>query len=437
MNPDSSNVQLNFGDRQRAISNQRLGTILAIGFGGSVVLHLGLIVGINYWWQPAPAIDDEIEITLVEPIAVEPVSPSSQSIKLAPSPSVKPIVLKPRSKPLLTPKPMAIVVKSSPQLIVPQPVSKPMPIAAKSKSKPAGKVKPIPQPVPTPVNPPFPAERSLPIEKPQSKPAIGRVKPISTPIPNPAVNLPFPAERSLPIEKPRDPPTVKESMLQHSDVANDSKLPTQTVAPPVPTKKSIQPPPATPATSLPTNRSNLTRSIGDNNPANYPPKAVKKPLEDRNASDRMGKDQNSDRGFVQSNDSRSDLPDRDGRNRSHPATQTALNPSSGTGNGDGDRSSKSTSDSTTSQTGSGNGDLQCIQNCQIPKLQNLQDSDGGKDRLRIRIVVDANGLVLEATIAKSSDNPQIDSIILAGIKQMQFKPSGKIIKGIVKANILL
>jgi TonB family protein len=433
MNPDFRNVQLSFGDRQRAISNQQLGTILAIGFGGSVVFHLGLIVGIAYWWQPAPAIDDAIEITLVEPIAVEPVSPSSRSTKLAPSPSSS---VKTRTKPLPTPKPMEIAVKATPQLIVPQPVSKPRPIAAKPKSKPAGKVKPIPQPVPTPaVNPPFPTERFLPIAKPKLKPAIGKVKPISTSIP--AVNLPFPAERSLPIEKPRDPATVKESMLQHSDVANDSKLPTQTVAPPVPTKKSIQPPPATPATSLPTNRSSQIRSIGDNNQANYPHKAVKKPLEDLNASDRMGKDQNSDRSFVQSNDSRSDLPDRDGRNGGKIATQTALNPSSGTGNGDGDRSNRSAPASTTSQTGSGNGDLQCIQNCQIPKLQNLQDSDGGKDRLRIRIVVDANGLVLEATIAKSSDNAQIDSIILAGIKQMQFKPSGKIIKGIVKANILL
>jgi TonB family protein len=57
--------------------------------------------------------------------------------------------------------------------------------------------------------------------------------------------------------------------------------------------------------------------------------------------------------------------------------------------------------------------------------------------LRIRIVVAPNGLVLAATISKSSDNPQIDAIVLEGIKQMQFKPPGKIIKGIIKANIIL
>ena len=83
------------------------------------------------------------------------------------------------------------------------------------------------------------------------------------------------------------------------------------------------------------------------------------------------------------------------------------------------------------------GGLQCIQHCEIPNLRDLQDRDSGKDRLRIRIVIDPNGLVLAATIAKSSDNPQIDALVIEGIKQMQFKPSGQIIKGIIKANILL
>jgi TonB family protein len=91
----------------------------------------------------------------------------------------------------------------------------------------------------------------------------------------------------------------------------------------------------------------------------------------------------------------------------------------------------------TDRIGGNSGGLQCIQHCEIPKLRDLQDRDGGKDRLRIRIVIDPNGLVVAATISKSSDNPQIDAVVLEGIKQMQFKPSGKTIKGIVKANILL
>jgi TonB family protein len=109
-----------------------------------------------------------------------------------------------------------------------------------------------------------------------------------------------------------------------------------------------------------------------------------------------------------------------GGDSSFGASQTA---GSGNGNGNG--------------SGSGSEGLQCIQHCEIPKLRDLQDRDGGKDRLRIRIAIDPNGLVIAATISKSSDNPQIDTVVLEGIKQMQFKPSGKTIKGIIKANILL
>ena len=92
--------------------------------------------------------------------------------------------------------------------------------------------------------------------------------------------------------------------------------------------------------------------------------------------------------------------------------------------------------STGTGTGTGGG-LECIKNCQIARLQNLQDSAGGKDRLRIRVEIDPNGIVSAAEIVKSSGNPQIDEVILAGIKQMQFNPSGKPIKGIVRANIFL
>jgi TonB family protein len=81
--------------------------------------------------------------------------------------------------------------------------------------------------------------------------------------------------------------------------------------------------------------------------------------------------------------------------------------------------------------------LQCIKNCQPAKLKDLQDSDGGKDRLRIRVSIDANGIVTAAEIAKSSGNLQLDRTVLEGISQMQFQPSGKPIKGIIRANIFL
>ena len=104
-------------------------------------------------------------------------------------------------------------------------------------------------------------------------------------------------------------------------------------------------------------------------------------------------------------------------------------PQQGTGTGEGKTGGR--------PSGASGGGLQCIKNCQIARLQNLQDSDGGKDRLRIRVEIDASGVVVAAEVIKSSGNPQIDEVILAGIKQMQFNPSGKPIKGIVRANIFL
>jgi TonB family protein len=117
------------------------------------------------------------------------------------------------------------------------------------------------------------------------------------------------------------------------------------------------------------------------------------------------------------------------------------NPATANGNGDrdpqtGSDRSKTTTASNSSSGTSGTG-LQCIKNCQIARLQDLQDSDGGKDRLRIRVSIDANGVVTAAEIAKSSGNPQIDRTVLEGISQMQFQPSGKPIKGIIRANIFL
>jgi TonB family protein len=50
--------------------------------------------------------------------------------------------------------------------------------------------------------------------------------------------------------------------------------------------------------------------------------------------------------------------------------------------------------------------------------------------------IDVNGVLLSAEIAKSSGNLQIDSVVLDGVKQMSFNPTGKIIKAIIKANIL-
>jgi TonB family protein len=81
--------------------------------------------------------------------------------------------------------------------------------------------------------------------------------------------------------------------------------------------------------------------------------------------------------------------------------------------------------------------LQCINRCEISGLTDLEDRDGGKDKLRIKIAIDPQGNVTSASIAKSSGNSTIDRVVINGVKQMQFSPPGKVVERVVKANILL
>ncbi len=95
-----------------------------------------------------------------------------------------------------------------------------------------------------------------------------------------------------------------------------------------------------------------------------------------------------------------------------------------------------------SSSGDNDGDggvfgLQCIKRCEISGLVDLEDRDGGKDKLRIAIAIDAKGNVTSASIAKSSGNSTIDRVVINGVKQMQFSPPGKVVRRVVKANILL
>lgn len=391
------------GNRQRAASNQNLKTVLALGFGGSVILHLGLIAGITYWWQPSAEIDEPIEITLVEPVDVEPVPPSPPPIKLKPIPT-----------PISTPV---------------KPISKPIPIAIKPPKPIAAK--------PTPKSSPIPAK---PIAKPTPKsspiPAKLITKPLSTPIVNPT----FPPENPRPIAPPKARRPFKSATFPRKSFTNNSKPPSQTDSSPIPAK-------STPSPSLPTTTSHrtppLTQKTKDNQPPNYPSRTGKNPSEDSNPNDRQGEPPSRDRAVRSLSPGNGDRFNRSNSGEGEGGKQGNQNTSdSGSGKDEGDRSGNSPPSNhpqqgTTSQPSSGGGGLECIQYCQIPKLQDLQDRDGGKDRLRIRIVVDANGLVQEGSIAKSSGNPQIDEIVLKGIKQMQFKPTGKVIKGLIKANILL
>jgi TonB family protein len=121
-------------------------------------------------------------------------------------------------------------------------------------------------------------------------------------------------------------------------------------------------------------------------------------------------------------------------------TVTQGNTWRGARNGSGNELGKPGSSSSGGDDGDGGGGtfgLQCINRCEISGLTDLEDRDGGKDKLRIKIAIDPKGNVTRASISKSSGNSTIDRVVINGVKQMQFSPPGKIVERVVKANILL
>ena len=453
---------LSVSNRQRAISNQQLRTMIALGFGSSLLLHAGLIVGIAHWWHPSVDLDEPIEITLVEPTEIEPIAVASQPVAKPPKISItnppaqvarpQPTVLKSVSKPVVVtpaPKSVAVVVKpiSEPRTTAqPQPKSSSIPTKVKPSSRPLQTAKVNPPVNTNSIGKPFPIVPKTATSKPVQTTLIdnkiatpsnlkssqnrSKIKttlnsPFTSSTQQPPQNTPVPRswDRSI-SQTPRSQPISPPIPVQPNDRAAAIPKSPPATSPDVPTT-----PVTTPDLSSPMSPPSQTRSTK----IAQPPAGGNIPNNDRPIPSQYL----SPGGGLTGKGSRS--------GSSQAGSPQAPNSSQPSGNGDarpeGSRqgvggAAPGGDASSPSQTASGGG-LQCIERCQISKLRDLQDRDGGKDRLRIRIVIEPNGSVLEATIAKSSDNPQIDAIVLAGIKQMQFKPPGKIIKGIIKANILL
>jgi TonB family protein len=420
---------------QRSKSNQQQRSIVALGCCSSIVFHLGLIAGISYWWRSPAAVDEPLEITLVEPNEIESVTvlpspplPQPPKISIISPPAQvdrpQPTVLKSVSKPL--------VVSPAPAAVVAKPISKPTRIAKPTpgSSLTQTKAKPNPRPIQTAqVNPPV---NIKPIVNPfPAEPTNPTPSPVQTPLIDPPATKPKPSSAQVePKTRPRSNSSVNPSLTF------PTSPPPKTTTVPTPIQSSI----ATNSPSIPV-KPNFPAAIPKSPSANSPDD----PMTSTTTSDLSSP--MSPKSEIRSTTSRQPPTGGDIPNNDTNLLSRNLSPSGGlTGNGSRSGSPQAGSPApggdssfSTDRTsrGSGGGGLQCIQHCEIPKLRDLQDRDGGKDRLRIRIVVNLDGSVMEATISKSSDNPQIDAIVLEGIKQMQFRPPGKIIKGIIKANILL
>jgi TonB family protein len=376
--------------------------ILIIGFGVALVLHVGLITGIRYWWKPV-ANDNEIEITMVEPADIAEVLPAVKTDSSTPMSQVE---LGNSTSASSSPKMSAIRSDSTFSSSQPNPISKPKQSTPKQpNSRSTQKTSKI-------------VKTTIPPKKIQTPPQTTPQPPTESP----EVTNSLPSSWDNPEKQQSNNSIPASTPIEPSALPKPKKIdrtPKQTNSNSIPAK--ITPPTKVSKIATQENPSTKTESQQNNNPSNPS-------NESSSNNNRLGNSQ----GDSPNKNSTSSV----GNNRSSPTGKNDPN-SGGTSNSNNSATNTNTITGTPAQSGGGKSTLQCIKNCQLTKLQDLEDSDGGKDRLRIRIVVDPNGLVLEAYIAKSSGNSQIDSVVLEGIKKMEFAPSGKMIKGTVKANIFI
>lgn len=468
------------------IDNSRypLRSILVFGFGMSILLHLGLMWGILRWWQPAAIEEEPIEITIVEPVEIAPVKSTSPTTEIAAKPSdklpspvistpittaISPAIPKRSSNPKTLkspPKQIDSKLKSTPNSIGTQSSPQSKSLARANSGKPILTTKTIGRGSP-PTKPkaqpsrmlskalPFPSNLSAaPIEDRISSPPTRSFSLPISPKPKSKAksNQPTRSARSESAQASESKPVPANPLPSSTPPAAERTIepiqPTPTTSTPLLLKTPV--PIATTPNPLPTRSSPLPRSANNfPQPQDLPRSTKNLPIGSTN--DRQV-NPNPAGGGV--------LPKQGGTNSVNSGSLSSSNPGdlagtknglptgdlagiNGTGSDRGKTGGTSTENGTGTGTSNGNGmgngssGLQCIKNCQIAELQDLQDSDGGKDRLRIRVSIDANGIVTAAEIVKSSGNPQIDRTVRSGIEQMQFQPSGKQIKGIIRANIFL
>jgi TonB family protein len=445
--------QLSFSTTSRRNADKNLLTILLAGVGGSLAFHIAAIAGVAHWWKPIAAIDEPMEITMVDTAPGPP--PAKPAPKLKPLP-----IVKAESKPVPIVK---VPTKSEPKTIP----AKPVPIvktaasldnfADRTPTKPVSK--PVPKeiaPQPTPVIPPAFPEKLFKSPQPEAK----------TPVAPKQKVAPQPKQQKI-VTEPQPETPIGENQSGLASNSPNRQLAARSTDTPVPSQEQDFGQVAPSKINAPTedispnnnNQSGLTGNLANSskltgklvgNNANSPtednfgevaPSKIKTPTTDE---------------FAGSNNNQSGLANKP-TGGSKLGTRLAGNTPSSNNASDGEPSGVAPGNSWRSaraepgaglkpnpdnsggdDTGSsGVAGLECINRCEISGLTDLEDRDSGKDKLRIRIAIDPRGNVTRASIAKSSGNSTIDRIVINGVKQMQFRPPGKIVERVVKANILL
>ncbi|WP_310426606.1 TonB family protein [Chamaesiphon sp. VAR_48_metabat_135_sub] len=467
--------QSSFSATSRQNADKNLLTILLAGVGGSLAFHVAAIAGVATLWKPVAPIDEPMEITMVDVDSEKPPQPKVIPIVKAPTkvePKPVPIVKVPaKLEPKIAPaKPMPIVKVPA------QVTQKPVPIVKTASSldnfidsaKPTLRERVASKPAPRSIEPPLKAVAPPAFPDEIFKPAPVKTSAVPTQkiAKSPTFTTPQPEQPKI-VTEPQPETPIRENQSGLASNSPNRQLATRSTDTPAPTQEQdfeqvtpskVNAPteeiassnhnqsgltsnPATTSKLAGKLAANNTSPTTDDNFGEVAPSKIKTPTTDEfagssnNQSGLAGKPTSGGKlvtrlaGNTPSSNHASD-GDPGGVERGNSWRGARAEPGAGLkpnpGNSGGD------------DAGSGKTfGLQCIKRCDISGLTDLEDRDGGKDKLRIKIAVDPNGNVTRASIAKSSGNSTIDRVVINGVKQMQFSPPGKIVERVVKANILL
>ena len=469
------------GNTHRDLADRALKKTLAIGLCCSGLFHTAAIAAVNY--MAANRIED-LDITAIERVeldpeptptpVVKPVLPKAKPIATPEPKVVKPVTIKPPApvkiptpKAIPTPPPVVKIVKSKVTVKpLSAPVAKVVPPAPQQVTQPV-----IPKPA-TP--PPFPKQLftdPAPKAAPAKTPKLSKKSSSPDPVTDPASPL-------TPTAPPKQ--VAFDSNTPSQNDRNDDFIPSQPGSTSKLARSTAPAPTATNQTSLaatnklPQNFGDAAPSQSNNSSTNddfgtAPPGNTTRiganPISSPSTSNQTSLASNSGKsnnlGNNLSGGSNNNSPENDepigsgtpgnssriARSNSGAKTGSISNQTS---LGNGSRQGRSlggslgdTSTGTSNSAGNGSDDLgagspgniatgsknemkiQCLRNCEIKYPDNLEDADMGKDKILVKVTIDASGTVTNAQIARSSGNTKLDRVALDGVKQMQLTAMGK------------
>jgi TonB family protein len=388
-------------NKHLSLMGHSLRKILVVSFGGSILLHTAVSLGIGYFWHPAD--DDVLEVTLVESVEEPKPTPTPSVVvqKVKPTPTPTPSVVIQKTKPTPIPKPSVVVQK-----VKSTPIPKPSMVVQKTK--------------PTPILTPSIEEAIVtkwpvaPAPKRNSSPktTINSAQPILREPSYPqsislSSNLDSRSRPIKPSNSPKNKPTAPNNNPQNSSRQNTMAF------------NSLD---------SPGNGESVSerRNAGGNSPRN---------------SSRGNKSGGEGSSLVRANGSpglgkppgvnQSNLGGDGSRSQSIRSSGSIANTNNAGLSGGNNSETKKPTNNKLPQAG-----LRCIQNCGKTDISDLLDSGDeiARGEVVIEINVDPNGIVQKAIVAKSGGDARVDERVRNNVEKMRFAPPGKSTRTKVTSN---